>query len=116
MPPAWAESNRRSRLPSDWNARRRRILERDGHHCQWVHFTEGERSICGADANEVDHIKNNDDHSDENLRALCHAHHAQKTQRESWAVRNANWKKTNAKFRRVEEHPALAYMRTTRTP
>ena len=106
----WANSDRRSRLPANWARIRVEVLDRDRRQCQWIHFLEGGvRKICGVPANEVHHIRNNDDHSLSNLRALCADHHAQKTQKESWAARHANRRKINERFRRTEEHPALAF-------
>lgn len=68
MSKAWQGSTRKQRLPRDWPAIRRRILDRDGHRCH----------ICGRPgADEVDHIRAGDDHSDANLAAIhrtpCHA-------------------------------------------
>lgn len=109
----WHASDRKSRLPSNWTSIVKRIRARDGERCTWVYRVEGERARCAATTRlEVDHIRNNDDHSDANLRTLCHDHHAQKTQSESWASRSKNLAKAKKKFRRTEEHPALAYMRT----
>ena len=72
---------------------------------------EDQKVRCSAPATEVDHIKNNDDHSLENLRGLCHEHHAQKTQSESWASRARRMRQVKSSFRRSEEHPAFAYMK-----
>lgn len=63
----WATSDRRSRLPSDWPATRRRILKRDHGICH----------VCGRPgADQVDHLEAGDDHSDDNLAAIhddpCH--------------------------------------------
>ncbi|MDF1596962.1 MAG: HNH endonuclease [Acidimicrobiia bacterium] len=38
---------------------------------------------CGAPATEVDHIVNNDDHSETNLQSLCVDCHKAKTAREA---------------------------------
>ena len=109
----WHASDRKSRLPSNWTSIVKRIRARDGERCTWVYRVEGEHARCAATTRlEVDHIRNNDDHSEANLRTLCHDHHAQKTQSESWASRSKNLAKAKKKFRRTEEHPALAYMRT----
>ena len=111
MMAAWADSDRRSRLPGDWRSRRARVLDRDGGRCTWIYRVEDQKVRCSAPATEVDHIKNNDDHSLENLRGLCHEHHAQKTQSESWASRARRMRQVKASFRRSEEHPAFAYMK-----
>lgn len=56
-------SNRRSRLPKDWNTRRSLVLRRDKFVCY----------ICGeSGADGVDHVKAGDDHSMNNLRAIHH--------------------------------------------
>lgn len=73
MKEPWAGSTRHDRLPGNWKRVRRAVLERDGHQCQ----------LCGEPANEVDHIRNNDDHSPANLWALCERHHKDKTAREA---------------------------------
>lgn len=82
----WSTSDRRSRLPSDWAERRRRVMVRDGWQCQW-RFPWG--GVCHAPANQCDHIdpKGGDDES--NLRALCEKHHAWKSSREGNAARRA---------------------------
>ncbi|MEU4718388.1 HNH endonuclease [Nonomuraea dietziae] len=72
-PGPWAGSDRRSRLPSNWTTIRLRVLRRDRFTCQ----------RCGSgDANQVDHIVRGDDHSLENLQALCGPCHKRKTLRE----------------------------------
>lgn len=65
---SWETSNRRQRLPREWQTIRRRILRRD----------EGRCYVCGqSGADGVDHIVPGDDHSDGNLAAIhsrpCHA-------------------------------------------
>ena len=107
----WHDSDRRDRLPADWSKRRLAALERDGHRCTWVYRLDGGKVRCSARAAEVDNHINNDDHALDNLRSLCHDHHAQKTQAESWASRSKNLAKAKKAFRRNEEHPALAYMK-----
>ena len=74
-------------MPKGWGRTRQRILKRDGWKCQWPLDTGG---ICGEPANEVDHkigaAQGIDDHSGENLWALCTWHHLKKTGREASAV------------------------------
>ena len=103
--PGWSSSTRRDRLPPDWQNRRRRVLRRDRYKCQ--HRNPGSRVICGEVATEVDHIEHGDNHSDENLQALCTAHHAAKSSREGGQARAAKRRQINQKFRRTEEHPGL---------
>lgn len=97
----WETSNRRQELPPNWySGIRPRILERDGHRCQWRRT----RGICGSPANQVDHIGDRHDHSDDNLQALCAWHHRKKTEQESADAR----RKIAAKGRLpVERHPGL---------
>ena len=109
---AWTTSDRRRRLPPDWGRRVAATLQRDGHRCTWVAFEEGVKVRCPETSKlEVDHRIPNDNHDLDNLRSLCHRHHAIKTQSESWASRHRNRKRVKASFRRTEEHPAAAYMK-----
>lgn len=72
-PRAWQGSDRRARLPKNWERTRQRILRRDHRRCY----------LCGDEATEVDHIVNNDDHHDTNLAAICIPCHKRKTAREA---------------------------------
>lgn len=101
--PNWEGSDRASRLPADWNARRVVVLQRDSYACQHVRSDTGRR--CGARANEVDHIRNDDDHSYSNLRALCSYHHAQKSGREGGVASGAARRKKRDS--RARPHPGL---------
>lgn len=94
----WETSDRRSRLPADWQKIRLRVLRRDGYRCQMPLSSGG---ICGAPARDVDHVQRGDDHSTTNLRALCPYCHGQKTAREGAAAapRRASRK------RAPEKHP-----------
>lgn len=112
----WERSNRRSRLPSDWRARRLKVLDRDGRRCQW---NLGDR-LCLEPGNEVDHIRPGDDHSYSNLHTLCREHHKDKTQFESWdALRR---KRAQSRFRaerlygQEEEHPGKKPAETFKHP
>lgn len=99
---AWERSNRRGRLPGNWAAIRRLVLNRDGWSCQW---RIGGR-VCGKPANEVHHIVEAgfgaDDDRPENLIAICRVHHAQATVRHSAAMRS--WRRLPAK---EPKHPGL---------
>lgn len=93
---AWQGSTRRARLPKDWPAIRRRILARDAGICH----------VCrqpGAD--DVDHLRAGDDHSDANLAAIhrrpCHA---RKSGQEG--ARASNARRVREK-RPAEPHPGL---------
>jgi len=96
----WTGSTRRDRLPKNWPAIRRRILKRDNYTCTWP--TRG--GTCGQPATDVDHIINNDDHSDSNLRALCSPHHQIKSSAEGGRAAQA---KRIPRSRPQEKHPGL---------
>lgn len=81
----------------DWPSRRAAVLARDGHRCV----------ICGALANQVDHLVPGDDHSMHNLRSLCPEHHAAKSAREGSAAANARRWARDSTRRPPEPHPGL---------
>lgn len=85
---AWATSNRRDRLPANWERLRARVIRRAGGVCQGVLFDTGQR--CNATGTDVDHITPGDDHGLDNLQLLCRWHHTQKTQAESATARAAS--------------------------
>jgi len=98
---AWEGSTRRARLPPGWSSTIvPRIKARDGHVCQWP----GEHGVCGRTDVEVDHRTPGDDHSDANLWAICHWHHAAKTAQEAAAARGPGV----SEHRPVERHPGLS--------
>jgi len=97
---AWESSDRKARLPSDWSTRRVRVLRRDGYKCQ---ARDSLGVLCGAPANQADHIEPGDDHSLENLRALCRWHHARKSSAEGAAARRPRPKQA----RDPEPHPGM---------
>jgi 5-methylcytosine-specific restriction endonuclease McrA len=81
--PNWQGSTRKDTLPPNWEkVIRPRILARDHHQCQ--HIRSDRNRICGARANQVDHIdqERRDDHSDANLQSLCQWHHQRKSSAE----------------------------------
>lgn len=106
----WETSDRRSRLPSDWAATVRRILNRDGQRCRFL-FPNGGRCPAREDL-QVDHIMPGDDHRDDNLQTLCARHHSMKSAKEGVAARAAR-KASNKKFRRVEQHPGRLGLKGT---
>lgn len=85
-------------LPPDWQARRQRILARDGYRC--TAMTDGVR--CEARATDVHHIADRDDHSDGNLTSLCRWHHNRHTSEQG----NASRKRTTQR-RPEEPHPGM---------
>src|SRR5690606_35221942 len=102
-------SNRRERLPKNWSALRRLVLQRDSGRCQWRDHPDGPR--CGAPANQVDHIQAGDNHALTNLQALCSLHHARKSAREGVLAKRAR----RAKYSYVEEHPSIVLARKLRS-
>lgn len=98
--PNWSGSNRRERLPGNWESLRQDQFKKDGYRCTW--YVNGER--CPNRATEVDHIQaKTDDHG--RLRSLCQDHHATKSGREGAAALNAMKAKAKTMFRRDEDHP-----------
>ncbi|MFC8244158.1 HNH endonuclease [Streptomyces chartreusis] len=98
---AWQGSARRARLPKNWALIRRRVLRRDNHECQ-TRFSDGR--LCGAPANQVDHIEPGDGHSMANLRALCAWCHARKSASEGGHAAACTRVRTE---RPKQTHPAL---------
>jgi 5-methylcytosine-specific restriction protein A len=97
---AWDNSDRRSRLPGNWQTLRLRVLRRDHYLCQ----ARDEHGLkCGERARDVDHIVAGDNHSMSNLQALCPACHQRKTIDESREAREA--KRARMDYR--EPHPGL---------
>lgn len=96
----WETSDRKARLPDDWAIRRVRVLRRDGYKCQ-ARDSVGVK--CGDPANQVDHVEPGDDHSYENLQALCRWHHARKSSAEGHAARKPRARQA----REPERHPGM---------
>lgn len=100
----WRGSTRKRRLPPNWRTIVKRIHKRDGYRCTWIE--DGQR--CTAPSTDVDHRIPNDDHSDENLQALCNTHHLSKTGSDShWQRRkaiNEAKKRNDRRFGHQEEH------------
>ena len=92
----WNTSNRSSRLPADWPAIRRLVLQDAGYRCQ-IRLTG-----CSGQASEVDHRRRGDDHSRANLRAACSGCHGKKSSAEG----NARRAELRARRKRPQErHP-----------
>jgi 5-methylcytosine-specific restriction endonuclease McrA len=96
---AWETSDRRLRLPPNWNALVKQVKERDGGRCTWK-LPSGAR--CPRVGTDVDHRNNDDNHDLRNLQLLCRHHHDKKTQREAWSGRQ---KAKKGRVRREEKHP-----------
>lgn len=99
MSHGWHTSDRRKRLPANWQRLRVLVLRRDGHRCRA--YVDGSR--CAATATEVDHVVNNDDHSMLNLQSLCSEHHKMKTLNEAKQARSRIAKDRK---RQAEAHPS----------
>jgi hypothetical protein len=94
----WNDSDRRERLPDNWNELRRAQLERDGHRCTW-RLPSGKR--CPRRATDVDHKEERaDDHT--RLQSLCSTHHAKKT---ALAAVRFKREKRQRRWRPQENHP-----------
>ncbi len=97
---AWEGSNRKSRLPADWSARRLRVLRRDSYRCQQ---RDARGMKCGAQASDVDHIEHGDNHAESNLQAMCRAHHAAKSALEGVEAKRLKYRRE----RDTVQHPGL---------
>lgn len=102
--PGWEGSDRRLRLPPNWETIRLRVLRRDGYRCR-AKNAYGER--CNEHAVDVDHINGDDDHRDEALQSLCEWHHDKKSGAEGARARAAAIRRAGKKYRRTEGHPGL---------
>lgn len=99
----WSTSDRRDRLPANWATLRIRALRRDGYRCQ-ARDTLGR--LCGAPANQVDHIAPSGADILDNLQSLCTWHHGQKSAAEGVAARRAKGYRSNRRPD-SEPHPGL---------
>lgn len=91
-------------LPANWTALRRQVLERDGGVCQWLVGP----SLCGAPANQVDHVIPSGPDAMSNLQALCSFHHQQKSASEGQAALRAKRKEIMERLRKPpERHPGM---------
>jgi 5-methylcytosine-specific restriction protein A len=98
---SWDDSRRRSELPANWSTEIvPRIKKRDGNRCTWI--TRNGHRCAETTHLEVDHIGDKHDHSDGNLRTLCHYHHKQRTAQQSAAAR-----RPPSQRRPPEKHPGL---------
>lgn len=94
---AEGKASRKSRLPDDWQALRKIVIERAGGRCE-ILMRSGKR--CHDPGTDVDHVKAGDLHDLSNLQLLCRWHHGQKTAREANAARTPRTNKHPG-----EKHP-----------
>lgn len=97
----WQDSDRKSRLPDDWEYRRQFVRNRAGGRCEQIQ-EDGTR--CPMFGTDCDHVDRGDNHDFSNLEWLCSSHHAAKSAMEGVEARAA--KKLRG-LRPVERHPGL---------
>lgn len=96
----WQNSDRRSRLPSDWPKRVAATKERAAGRCEGVSIHNEPRwhvTDCPGIGRECDHDRRGDDHSLTNLRWLSTECHKAKTAAER-----------PTRSRPTSQHPGLA--------
>lgn len=96
----WNSSNRKSRLPSDWSARRARVGRRDSWCCQ-AELASGFQ--CLEPGNQIDHINRFGGDDDENLQVLCEYHHKIKSSQEGVQARTERVVKAKQRLARDKE-------------
>lgn len=101
MSGGWQNSDRRSRLPSNWPAITTAIHLRSGGICEVIKTSTGQRCTNPANGG-VDHIDRDGGDGFENLRDTCHFHHSKKSSKEG---NDAKAAKKALKKRPQEEHP-----------
>lgn len=120
----WTTSNRRQRLPTNWNKLRKQVLAKANYKCagldpdttpppttreaqgsahRWHH------PACTMRATDVDHINAGDNHELSNLQALSHACHTAKTTHENAAA------KARIRATAARERPPHPCARATQT-
>ena len=99
----WENSDRRSRLPSNWSQLVKTVKERDEGRCRWI-LPSGNR--CPRPGTDVDHRRNDDNHDLSNLWLLCRHHHDKKTAREAWAGKFQK-RKPGPSGKRQDPHPGI---------
>ncbi len=102
MPGGWAASDRRERLPANWEALRRQVRIRSGGRCEVIKGSNSQR--CTNPARDCDHILAGDDHRLQNLQDICVFHHRHKSSVEGNAAKAA---RVAAGKRPPERHPGL---------
>ena len=106
---SWYTSDRRGRLPRDWDRVRTRVLSRAAYQCQAIEHDPR----CDGRATDVDHIHAGDDHSLDNLQALSAVCHRAKTARESITRNRA---RARMRLHPAEPHPGCRHRGGGGTP
>lgn len=108
----WNSSDRRSRLPNDWQQLRQHVITRANGQCEATIQTDPPKTItpetirCPNHGTDVDHINRGDNHAVSNLQLLCGPCHAIKTGDEATeALRQLNAKLAHPATRAT--HPGL---------
>ena len=109
----WNTSNRRGRLPSNWQSIRLKVAKRAKDsstlgipQCEY-HDRYGRR--CRAEGAEADHVRagaGGDCHDVDALQWLCKPHHKWKTQQDAAEGKAA---KAARRYRRLDEHPSARW-------
>ena len=120
----WTTSNRRQRLPTNWNKLRKQVLAKANYKCAGLDpvatpppsTTERQRGqhrwhhpACTMRATDVDHIVAGDNHELSNLQALSRACHTAKTTHENTAA------KARIRAAAARERPPHPCARATQT-
>ncbi|MGG7307551.1 HNH endonuclease [Curtobacterium sp. AB451] len=98
----WEGSDRRERLPRDWEHRRNIVRDNAGGRCE---ATMRDGSRCTERGTDCDHIVRGDNHALSNLQWLCGWHHNKKTAREALEARRSTSRPLARKA--TERHPGL---------
>ncbi|QUW18881.1 hypothetical protein [Agrococcus sp. Marseille-Q4369] len=95
---AWDTSDRRSRLPEDWDDLRKQVKRRAGGRCE----AKRHAPHCNGIGTDCDHVRPGDDHGLGNLQWLSRPCHDAKTRAD-----NARQNAERAALRRrpTENHP-----------
>jgi hypothetical protein len=95
---SWATSDRRQRLPHDWEAIRAQVKRRAHDKCE----ATTHHPHCKGQGNDADHIEAGDNHSLSNLQWLSTPCHRMKTAAEAAARNRA---RNDARQKPREQHP-----------
>lgn len=94
---SWSSSDRRERLPDNWELLRQATKHRAKGRCE----AEAHVPTCNGTGTEADHVVQGDDHSMSNLQWLSRPCHEAKTRRDNGIVR--------AVYLEPEQHPGRSH-------